>query len=104
MTDLEGLARTFIAPLGHDPQKDWARVYVGNGFESDGSLKGLCYELARAVLTALREPSEAMLAAGDDVIVELIGEVSTVYAIGETWRAMIDAVLSEDDYSKFTPV
>ena len=68
MTDLERLARAFIVPLGHDPAKDWARVYVGNGFEADGSLKGLCHELARAVLTA--RPSEAMIEAGRKIIHE----------------------------------
>ncbi len=50
----EAVARAMVAPLGHDPVADWARVYVGNGMEADGSLRALCYELADAALSAAR--------------------------------------------------
>lgn len=54
MTDdlRERVARALIVPLGHDPNADWERVYVGNGFEADGSLKALCLALADAAMAA----------------------------------------------------
>lgn len=53
--DVEIVAQALIVPLGHDRNADWARVYVGNGFEADGSLKALCLALADAAMTATRE-------------------------------------------------
>lgn len=47
---------------------------------------------ARAAILALREPSEAMLQAAWD-------NVPTGATAG-TWKAMIDAILSEDDSAK----
>lgn len=120
MTDLERLARAFVVPLGHDPAKDWARVYVGNGFEADGSLKALCHELARAALAAMRVPSYAMLNEGGVAMTktwtdpwdELGPEMTELLALPDapsavslearthvaphvkaTWQAMIDAAL-----------
>lgn len=61
--DVEIVARALIVPLGHDPNADWARVYVGNGFEADGSLKALCLALADAAMTAARTIDAAALQA-----------------------------------------
>lgn len=46
---------------------------------------------ARAVLEAIREPSEAIMDAGADVI----GSTLALHDGPEIWRAMIDAALSE---------
>lgn len=92
MTDLERLARAFVVPLGHDPAKDWARVYVGNGLEADGSLKALCHELARAALTAMRPPSYAMLIAAKGGT----GKPKNAVTSG-IWVRMIDAALEAQE-------
>ncbi|HEX7856073.1 MAG TPA: hypothetical protein VF503_20525 [Sphingobium sp.] len=44
---------------------------------------------ARAVLVAIREPSEVMVSAGQDV-------ASWKSNVGEAWHAMIDAALAEN--------
>ncbi len=58
--------------------------------ESDVGKVPMAREIVRAVLTAIREPSEAMLnAAGDK---EAINPRATA---GHMWRAMIDALLED---------
>ncbi len=59
--------------------------------------------LARAVVRAMREPTEVMLAAANDIDVQC-HEVGQIKAIGRyddplrvTWQAMIDAALGEKD-------
>lgn len=56
---------------------------VGEDFET---FRGIYIDVARAVLTAIREPSEGMWDAGD--------AVCDNNAIG-AWQAMIDAALEE---------
>jgi hypothetical protein len=53
-------------------------------------------EIARAVLQAIREPSEALIQAGDLAILAL-GETRGlgIYGSEECWRAMIDAAIAE---------
>lgn len=52
--------------------------------------------IARAVLTAMREPTEAMIQAGAEKlpsVVDTMGEADE--AASDAWRAMIDAALEE---------
>lgn len=85
MTDLERLARVIgecydgcADPV--DTPNNWGRAM----------------EAARAVLTALREPSNAVLDAGAD---NLVGSIDDDWR-GDAliiWRAMIDSILSETE-------
>ena len=53
-------------------------------------------EKARAAIGAMREPTEAMVLAGYNALMEWDARTGEDYGIGEVWRAMIDAALSED--------
>lgn len=62
-----------------------------------------CWEKARAVIKAIREPSEAMVDAWMDATLELPdgmqhdapADVVDPYQARSDWRAMIDALLEE---------
>lgn len=51
---------------------------------------------ARAALAAMREPTEAMLAAGHDQRSDPKTGLSTLCGIDEIYTAMIDAALKDD--------
>lgn len=63
-------------------------------------LRKIYRDAARAMLTALRDPSEAMREAGSEVV-SRIGpdEADSAYRqdAADTWRFMIDAALSEGE-------
>ena len=84
---IERVARAMIVPLGHDPAINWARTYIGGGCEGQGddaSLRRLCFDLARAAIAAMREPTDDMLNAGCDIS----------YFADQSWPTMIDAALA----------
>jgi len=88
MTPLERAARALCASQGDD----WER----EGHE--GLLKNYSTH-ARAVLMAIREPSEGMLSAGGDVPCDdyISGGViySTTAETRAVWQAMLDSALEE---------
>ncbi|MFM9829715.1 MAG: hypothetical protein ACKVOB_13400 [Sphingomonas sp.] len=93
MTDLERLAAAMRA-------HDLARIGLGKGDWNHlcGATQQQWLDAARAVLTALREPSNAVLDAGAD---NLVGSVDDDWR-GDAliiWRAMIDTILSETEPS-----
>lgn len=85
MTKLEELARAMqFASLG----KGLDRV---DHYEDTEAEVAVCRGLVIAVLQALREPSEAMVAVGE----EKACEDEDLIDIGEVFRSMIDAILAE---------
>lgn len=54
-----------------------------------------CIIAARAAIEAMRVPTEAMVDAGEGQVAELRNETSTSYTAAETYRAMIDTALLE---------
>lgn len=61
-----------------DTPNNWGRAVAG----------------VRAVLEAIREPSDAMLDLGLDVHIECGGGLAS-YELAEMWRTMIDAALKD---------
>ena len=60
------------------------------GLDSDGD--NLAERQARAAIAAMREPTEAMIACKDDVMMFL--EISPSW-LGSVWQAMIDVALND---------
>jgi hypothetical protein len=55
-----------------------------------------CVEIARDILAEIREPTEAMTAAGEAAADKMAGAQLEAFAAGEAadvWRAMVDATL-----------
>lgn len=89
MTPIERAARAICLTLGHDPDKD---DEVGLG--DPGDLNWNMFEdQVRAVLEAIREPSEVMAKAGTDALPAF--EAPLRADASDCWQAMIDAALSE---------
>lgn len=93
MTPIERAARAICVTFGYDPDKD---DEVGLGEPGDVNWN-MFEDHARAVLTALREPSEGMKEAGwfrfscahpDQADADRGPEISI-------WQAMIDAALEQ---------
>jgi hypothetical protein len=66
-------------------------VYVERGV---GLSAKQAKEIIRAVLAAMREPTEAMVEAGSELF---IGTDAMPYIETSVWHAMIDAALSNDE-------
>ena len=104
MTDLERLAQALMSATGVDGlpilnlDPDFHDMPLTDDAtdERDPFTQGEVLSLVRAVLTALREPSNAVLDAGAD---NLVGSVNDDWR-GDAlivWRAMIDSILSETE-------
>jgi len=89
-----------------------ARAIMDHGlwpgsFDDPGHLKNAwdierkrCRELARAALTAMREPTEAMVVAGCGEIIPQDMDTNNVREQAhDCWRAMIDAALVQEQPS-----
>lgn len=88
ISPLERAARAVCDRYGHDPDSD---DQVGLG--EPGDVNWNMYEDdARAVMQALREPSEAMVRAGDSQTPDYEQQTANVY---DVWQAMLDAALEE---------
>lgn len=87
MTKLEEVGLAIITANGCGLTIDGERAFCDDP-RTDHPQKCECRLAARAAIEAMREPSEAMLAAGDYVALD--GDVSK-----KMWRAMIDAALGE---------
>lgn len=78
------------------------RADAENGSEVTGSSQGhgnYYHYLAVATIAAMREPTDAMLSAGDSMMPQIAKgqDITTGYdALQEAWPAMIDAALSDE--------
>jgi hypothetical protein len=87
MTPLQNIVDTLEAELGAERLPD-GMLIINKRFVEEEFLY-----LARAVLAAIREPSEAMLKA--HWIGKSVSDGQASLAAGDAWRAMIDAALEE---------
>lgn len=86
MTPLERAAKALEEALREPVNRMWAKP------DSEGIEPGDYLSAARAVLTAIREPSEGMVRANSDH-----WERGDDPSIAERWQVMIDAALSEGE-------
>lgn len=102
MTPLERAARAIVAEIratGEGKLEPWYSDFepetpITEEIAVDGGL--IPMDLARAVLTAIREPSEAMSKSGGDALDDGTGAAGSNHAAEACFRAMIDAALAEE--------
>lgn len=103
MTPIEQAARAICHDFGVDPDMVVTAeddVRVGMGLRQPHPAWTRYISMARAAFTAVREPSDAMNEAGREVI-RNVGAAESEEAFANdaanTWRFMIDALLSDKD-------
>lgn len=92
MTALERAATTVAACLVDAPVAPTFSMADVNGWTEEKA-----YEIARAVLLAVREPDRAMIIAGNDEDGYCNDGTAFNAECSQHWQAMIDAILNEKD-------
>ena len=109
MTPIERAARAICDDFGIDPDRVMTAeddAHIGLGLKEEHPTWTRYTSMARAVLTAIREPSEAVRKAMRDTIpvdgheweylsVETLSDGRVIDPEADHWRAMIDAALDD---------
>lgn len=98
MTKIEQVARASFAYWRADMDRLGLKMDMGRTFEDMTSTEQeFAMGHARAIIEAMREPSEEMLAAKDERANPVIWDANCHYCGGpkENWNVMIDAALAE---------
>ncbi|MGK2909784.1 MAG: hypothetical protein ACSLE1_08305 [Sphingobium sp.] len=102
MTPLERAARAICADYGVDPDRIVTAeddAHIGLGLKQEHPAWTRYVPMVKAVLTAIRDPSEDMRSAGSEITRHVTPEESDEAYEGDAaniWRLMIDAALQED--------
>lgn len=92
-TMLEKMVAAAVADLRNDSEIGWIGLGAGPVIEVDGAVD--LTSLMRAALLAIREPDEAIIAAGFDAEESVGDEGLPVLHPRPCFTAMIDAILNE---------
>lgn len=107
MTEIERIARAMCPPnadpdtlVFHERLDPPAWAPMGLSVVPKGVPLWMVYvEVVRRLLAAIREPTRAMVEAGERVPIDVIISIRTEYVSGAAavWTAMIDTLLAEGD-------